>query len=100
MKNTFSLVSLYISSQDEENKRFLHGLCSPSTGSTALLQAVQILSAYDNDSFRYVRRGVIIIGRPPLRGDRKYRRGSVHPEVKFGVSSGETAVFRNVVTQS
>ena len=30
-------------SQKEENKWFLHGLCSPPTGNTALLQAVQIL---------------------------------------------------------
>ena len=30
-------------SQNEENKWFLHGLCSPPTGNTALLQAVQIL---------------------------------------------------------
>ena len=29
-------------SQNEENKRFLHGLCSPPTGKTVLLQAVQI----------------------------------------------------------
>ena len=29
-------------SQNEENKQFLHGLCSPPTGKTALLQAVQI----------------------------------------------------------
>ena len=28
---------------NEENKWFLHGLCSPPTGKTALLQAVQIL---------------------------------------------------------
>ena len=29
-------------SQNEENKRFLHGLCSPPTGKMVLLQAVQI----------------------------------------------------------
>ena len=29
-------------SQNEESKRVLHGLCSPSTGKTVLLQAVQI----------------------------------------------------------
>ena len=28
--------------QNEENKRVLHGLCSPATGNTALLHAVQI----------------------------------------------------------
>ena len=30
-------------SEPAENKQFLHGLCSPPTGKTALLQAVQIL---------------------------------------------------------
>ena len=29
-------------SQSEENKRILHGLCSPLTGKMALLQAIQI----------------------------------------------------------
>ena len=29
-------------SQNGENKRFLHGFCSPPTGKTVLLQAVQI----------------------------------------------------------
>ena len=29
-------------SKNEENKRFLHGLCSPPTGKTVLVQAVQI----------------------------------------------------------
>ena len=31
-----------VNSQNEENKRFLHGLCSPPTGKIELLQAVQI----------------------------------------------------------
>ena len=29
-------------SQNEQNKQFLYGLCSPPTGNTALLQAVKI----------------------------------------------------------
>ena len=52
-------------------------------------------------SFRYVTKRVIIIVPPPLRGDRRYLRGGAPiPEVKFGVSSGKIAVFRNVVAQS
>ena len=30
----------------------------------------------------YVTKGVIIIGRPPLCGDRRYPRGGVHPQVR------------------
>ena len=48
-KHVFSGLYIYklvlpepANSQNEENKRFLHGLCSPPTGKTALLQAVQI----------------------------------------------------------
>ena len=43
-KHVFSGLCIYkpANSQNEENKRFLHGLCSPPTGKTALLQAVQI----------------------------------------------------------
>ena len=47
--------------QNEENKQVLHGLCSPPTGKTVLLQAVQILP--------------IIIGWPSLHSDRRYLRG-------------------------
>ena len=49
-KHIFSGLSIYklvlpepANSQNEENKGFRHGLCSPSTGNMALLQAVQIL---------------------------------------------------------
>ena len=49
MKNTFSLVCTYklvlsepTNSQNEENKQFLHVLCSPPTSKMALLLAVQI----------------------------------------------------------
>ena len=50
MTNSFSPVSTYICklvlpepaiSQNEESKRVLHGLCSPPTGKTGLLKAVQ-----------------------------------------------------------
>ena len=48
-KHVFSGLYIYklvlpepASSQNEERKQFLHGLCSPLTGNTALLQAVQI----------------------------------------------------------
>ena len=47
-KHVFSGLCIYklvllepASSQNEENKWFLHGLCSPTTSKTALLQAVQ-----------------------------------------------------------
>ena len=55
-------------SQNEESKRVLHGLCSPPTGKTALLQAaqIQLLSLQNNEMF---------IGRPPLCDDRRYPRG-------------------------
>ena len=49
-KHVFSGLYIYklvlpepANSQNEENKWFLHGLCSPPTGNTALLQAVQNL---------------------------------------------------------
>ena len=43
-------------SQNEENKRFLHGLCSPPTGNTVLLQAVQnLLLSLHNDRSHYHR---------------------------------------------
>ena len=49
-KHVFSGLFIYklvlpepANSQNEENKQVLHGLCSPPTGKTALLQAVQIL---------------------------------------------------------
>ena len=48
-KHVFSGLYIYklvlpepTNSQDEESKQFLHRLCSPHTGKTALLQAVQI----------------------------------------------------------
>ena len=52
-------------------------------------------------SFLCVMKGVIFIGRPPLCSDRRYPRGGAFiPKVKFGVSSGKIAVFRNVIAQS
>ena len=54
-KHVFSGLYIYplvlpepTNSQNEESKWVLHGLCSPPTGKTALLQAVQI------QLFRYV----------------------------------------------
>ena len=39
-----------INSQNEESKQFLHSLCSPPTGKTALLQVVKIqLLSFHND---------------------------------------------------
>ena len=81
--------------QNEEKERVLHRLCSPPTGKMVLLQAVRIRS------FCYVTKGVIYIGRSPLRSDRRYLRGGAFiPELKFGVSRGKIAVLRNVVAQS
>ena len=80
-------------SQNEECKQFLHGLCSPPTGKTTLLQTVQIQLL----SLRKERR--LIIGlHCAVIGDTV--EGGVHPEVKFGASSSKLAVFRNVVSQS
>ena len=36
----------------------------------------------------------MLIGRPPLRDERRYLRGGVNPQGEFGVSSGKIAVFR------
>ena len=68
-------------SQNEESKQVLHHLCSPPTGKTDLLQAVQIQLLL-------------------LRNDRRdVHRPAIHPQVKFSVSSGKIAVFCNVVAQ-
>ena len=61
---------------NEENKRVLHGLCSPPTGNTALLQAVQILLlSLHNERSHYH-------SRPPLCDDRRYQRGGPGGEVR------------------
>ena len=62
-KHVFSGLYIYklvlsepANSQNEENKQFLHGLCSPPTGNTALLQAVQIqLLSLHNERSHYHR---------------------------------------------
>ena len=80
--------------QNEENKWFLHGLCSPPTGNTELLQDVQILLL----SLRSERSHY----HSPTSSERWQEiseREAFIPEV-FGVSSSETAVFHNVVAQS
>ena len=92
-KHVFSGLYIYklvlhepANSQNEESKQVVHGLCSPPTGKTALLQAVQI-------QLLSLTKRVISISRPPLRDDRRYPGGAFIPEVKFGVSSGKIAVY-------
>ena len=72
-----------------------HGLCSPPTGNTALLQAVlNLLLSLCNEKSHYHR---------PTSSALWYEisdREAFITEVKFGVSSSETAVFHNVVAQS
>ena len=78
-KHVFSGLCIYklvlpepANSKNEESKRLLHGLCSSPTGKTKKL--------FRFSSFRYITKGVIYIGRPPLRSDRRYPRGGgVHP---------------------
>ena len=73
-------------SQNEESKQVLHGLCSPPTGKTALLQAVQIqLLSLHNERSHFHRAASTVRSIPAL---------------KFGVSSSKMEVFRNVVAQS
>ena len=82
-------------SQNEESKQVLPGLCSPPTGKTALLQAVQIQLF----SLRNKRRDV----HRPTSSMQWYELSEKEvfiPEVKFSVPSGKIAVFRNVVSQS
>ena len=74
--------------QNEEIKKVLHGLCSPPTGNTALLQAV----TQQQESLSQADLLCTVIG--DISG------GMFIPEVKFGVSSGKLAVFRNVIAQN
>ena len=61
-KHVFSRLYMYklvlpepANSQNEENKRFLHGLCSPPTSNLALLQAVQnLLLSLRNERSHYL----------------------------------------------
>ena len=56
-------------SQNEESKRVLHGLCSPPTCKTTLHRLFRFRCC------RYVMKGEMFIGRPPLCGERRYPRG-------------------------
>ena len=88
------------SSQNEESKRVLHGLCSPTTGKSALLQAVQIqLLSLSNDRRDVHRPASSVRKHFPLPTEIS-RRGTFIPEVRLGVSCSKIAVFCNVVTQS
>ena len=71
-KHIFSALYIYklvlpepANSQNEENKRVLHGLCSPPTGKSALLLVVQIQLAMLCNKRKDV----------PLQDDRRYQRG-------------------------
>ena len=79
---------------NKERKQVLHGLCSPTTGKTGLLQAVriQLLSLHNESRDLHRPASFLMIG--------LIREGCIHPKLKFGVSSSKIAVFRNVVTQS
>ena len=92
MKNTFSLVSTYINWSSlslptprmRKASRFLHGLCSPPTGKTALLQAVQIqLLSLRNERRDFHRQASSLDDRRYLRGGRSSPRwSSVCPAVR------------------
>ena len=103
MKNTFSLMSTYISwsslSLPTPRMRKTSDSCMVSAAHPLVKQGSYRLFRFS--SFRYVTKGVIIIDRPPLCSDMRFpKTGAFIPEVKFGVSNGKIAVFNNVVTQS
>ena len=91
MKNTFSLVSSYISwsslNLPTPTMRKTNDSCVASAAHPMIRQHSYRLFKFS--SFRYLTKGVIYIDRPPLHGDRRYMIGGVHPRgsVKFGVSS-------------
>ena len=95
MKNTFSLVYKLVLPEPANSQNEDNSLCRPPTGKTVLLHVVQmqLLSlSKERRDFHW-----------PACSARWLEiseRGAFIPEVKFGVSSGEIAVFRNVVTQS
>ena len=67
-KNKFSLVSTYITPR----MRKTSNSCMVSAAHPLVTQCSYML--FRICSFRYVKKGVIIIGRPPLPGDRRYLR--------------------------
>ena len=77
MKNTFSLVSTYISwsslSLPTPRMKKLKKSCMVSAAHPLVTRRSYRL--FRICSCRYVTKGVIIIGQPPLRGDRRYLRG-------------------------
>ena len=77
MKNTFCLVSTYISwsSLSLPTPRIrLHGLCSPPTGKTMLLQAVQIQLLSLCNERRHLQAGLLCV----MIGD--ILEGGVYPQ--------------------
>ena len=95
MKNMFSLVSANKSLSSRSLLSSRKGKANYSCMVSAAHPLVQRCSyrLFRFSSFSYRTKGVIFIGRPPLRSDRRYLG-------KFGVSSGKIAVFCNVVAQS
>ena len=99
MKNTFSLVSRYInwSSLSLPTPRMRKANDSCMVSAAHPLVKLHSYRLFRFNSFSYITKEVIFIGRSPLHDDRRY---PIIPEVKFGVLSGKIAVFRNVVAQS
>ena len=101
-KHVFSGLFIYklvlpepANSQNEENKWFLHGLCSPPTSKTVLQQAVQIqLLSLRNERSHYHRSTSSVRWKEISES-----RASI-PEMKFGVSCSKVALIHNVVAQS
>ena len=81
--------------QNEENKRFLHGLCSPPSGKTMLLQAVQIQLLLLRNERSHFHRPASSVQWLEIS-----ERGASILEVKFSMSSSKLAVFHNVIAQS
>ena len=77
MKNTFSLVSTYISwsSLSLPTPRMMKTSNSCMVSAAHPLVKRRSYRLFRICSFRYLTKGVIIIGRPPLHSDRRYLRG-------------------------
>lgn len=77
MKNTFSLVSTYMSwsslSLPTLRMRKTSESCTVSAAHPPVKRHSYRLLRFS--SFRYITKGVIFIGRPPLRSDKRYPRG-------------------------
>ena len=81
MKNTFSLLSTYLSGSYWSLPTPRMSKISESCIFSADHPLVKWLSyrLFRFCSFCYVKKGEVFIGRPPLHGDRRYLRGGVHP---------------------